>query len=255
MIGTHELPTHYIGGLDFVAASPSEAAQFVVRWAENQKAVHVHLANAYTVSLADTDIEYRRLLSSGVVFPDGKPITWFSKLFRQRPGLKQVRGPQMFLDVLNLGRAYNLRHFFLGSSDETLELMQAKLTSEFPGLRIVGTYSPPFRPLFPAELRAQDELISSCEPDLIWVGLGTPKQDFEAERITKQRGMTTIAVGAAFDYSAGTLKVAPKWLRSAGLEWLFRLIAEPRRLWRRYLIGNVIFLSAVVRKSLRKGHG
>lgn len=252
MIGTEELPTHHIGGLDFIAASPSEASQLVVRWAEKQTAVHVHLANAYTVSLADTDIEYRRLLSSGVLFPDGKPITWFSKIFRQRPGLKQVRGPQMFLDVLNLGRAYDLRHFFLGSTDETLELMQAKLTSEFPGLKIVGTYSPPFRPLFSAELRAQDELILSCEPDLVWVGLGTPKQDFEAERIAKQLGMPTIAVGAAFDFSAGTLRVAPPWMRSLGLEWLFRLITEPRRLWRRYLVGNTRFLFAASTKSHRK---
>lgn len=252
LLDTQKPPTQHIGGLDFVAASPSEAAQFVIRCAEVHTAVHVHLANAFTVSLTDADFEYRRLLSTGVLFPDGKPITWFSKLFRQRPSLKQVRGPQFFLDVLNFGRAHDLRHFFLGSTDETLLNLQDNLTRKFPGLKVVGMHSPPFRSLSSAEHKAQDEFIATCEPDLIWVGLGTPKQDFEAERIARQLGMTTIAVGAAFDFAAGTLKVAPLWMQSAGLEWLFRLISEPRRLWRRYLIGNVRFLLAASTKSRRK---
>lgn len=248
---TKELPTQQIAGMRFALATPIDAAKYVIDAALRHSAMHVHLANAYTVSLADTDENYRKILNSGLVFPDGKPITWFSRIFRQQPALSQVRGPQLFLDVLKLGREQDLRHFFLGSTPATIELMKARIGQDYPGVNIVGGYSPPFRTLTPTELSQQDELIKSLKPDIVWVGLGTPKQDFEAERIANQLDLAAVAVGAAFDFSAGTLKIAPTWMQIVGLEWLFRFGSEPRRLWRRYLFGNIQFLVSAVRHFSR----
>lgn len=247
--------THSIGGLDFQTIGPHAAAKRVIELARTGGSTHVHLANAYTIALADRDEEYRRLINDGVVFADGKPITWFSHLFRNNPHVQQVRGPQLFLDVLDLGRSSRVRHFFLGSTDETLERMCDFLTSRFEGLDIVGSYSPPFRPLTAEEIAAQDALIRDSGADIVWVGLGTPKQDVEVARLAPIAGRPTVAVGAAFDFAGGTLRVAPDWMQWAGLEWLFRLASEPRRLWRRYLFGNARFVWATLRRSLAVRRG
>lgn len=125
--------------------------------------------------------------------------------------------------------------------------LQQNLEARFPGVEIVGTYSPPFRSLSEAELDAQDELILRSGADIVWVGLGTPKQDHEVRRLADSLHVTACAVGAAFDFTAGTKREAPKWMTRVGLEWTFRLISEPRRLWKRYLIGNFVFLAAIIR--------
>lgn len=242
------IETRPVGGLDFRPAGPSAAARFVVELGLNRRCAHVHLANAYTIALADRDDAYRQLINQGVVFADGRPITWFSRLARQTPRVQQVRGPQLFLDVLDTGRSSGLRHFLLGSTDESLERMRVRLAEQFDGVEIVGSYSPPFRPLTAQEIENQDALIRDSNADIVWVGLGTPKQDVEAKRIAQSTVRTAVAVGAAFDFTAGVRRVAPTWMQRAGLEWLFRLASEPRRLWRRYLFGNVRFLWAVLRR-------
>lgn len=240
--------TQSIGGLDFQPVAPSAAAEYIVDLARTRKRAHVHLANAYTVALADGDDAYRQLINEGVVFADGKPITWFSRLARQTPRIQQIRGPQFFLDVLDTGRPFGVRHFLLGSTDELLERIRARLAEMFDGLEIVGSYSPPFRPLTPEEITDQDALIRQSDADIVWVGLGTPKQDIEAKRLALSTERPAVAVGAAFDFTAGALRVAPIWMQRAGLEWLFRLASEPKRLWRRYLFGNVRFVWAVARR-------
>lgn len=240
--------TQSIGGLEFQPTSPNAAANNVVELARTQRCVHVHLANAYTISLADQDDAYRQLINQGVVFADGKPITWFSRLTGQTPRIQQVRGPQLFLDVLDAGRSSGMRHFFLGSTDDVLQQMCARLIERFAGLEIVGTYSPPFRQLTAEEAAFQDTLIRQSDANIVWVGLGTPKQDVEAARLAQSTARPAVAVGAAFDFAAGTLRVAPPWMQRVGLEWLFRLASEPRRLWRRYLFGNARFVRAVLRR-------
>lgn len=237
-----------IGGLEFQLADPNAATKYVIDLARRRSGEHVHLANAYTIALADRDDAYRELINQGIVYADGKPITWFSRLFRHTPQIQQVRGPQLFLDVLDVGRSSGVRHFFLGSTDELLEQMRSRLTARFEGVEIVGSYSPPFRPLTAAEIAIQDALIRQSDADIVWVGLGTPKQDFEAARLAPSTGRTAVAVGAAFDFAGGTLRVAPNWMQRAGLEWVFRLASEPRRLWRRYLYGNARFIWAVLRR-------
>lgn len=237
-----------IGGLEFQPTGPKAAAMYVVDLARTRSGAHVHLANAYTIALADRDDAYRQLINHGVVFADGKPITWFSRLFGQTPQIQQVRGPQLFLDVLNVGRSSGVRHFFLGSTDELLAQMRSRLIARFEGVEIVGSYSPPFRPLTAQEIAVQDALIRQSDADIVWVGLGTPKQDFEAARLASSTDLPAVAVGAAFDFAGGALRVAPKWMQRAGLEWLFRLASEPRRLWRRYLFGNARFVWATLRR-------
>ncbi|WP_082575953.1 WecB/TagA/CpsF family glycosyltransferase [Arthrobacter sp. Soil762] len=239
------------GPVSLASGTGTEAAHGLCALAQRSKgssAVHVHLVNAYTTSLAARDRQYADLFSTGALnLPDGKPLTILSRLRRKTPRLHHVRGPQLFLDVFDVGRQYGIRHFLLGSSPEVLARLQDTLSTRYPGCDIVGIESPPYRPLSGPELELQDLRISTTTPDIVWVGLGTPKQDWEARRLAASIGATTIAVGAAFDFAAGTVKEAPKWVRLIGFEWFFRLCSQPKRLWRRYLIGNFEFLIVACR--------
>ncbi|RPE85238.1 N-acetylglucosaminyldiphosphoundecaprenol N-acetyl-beta-D-mannosaminyltransferase [Curtobacterium sp. PhB137] len=241
------LPRRLLGGLPVIAASPELAATAVIHssQAEPRRGAAVHLINAYSIALAQKDLAFRDSLSRDAHnFPDGKPLSWVTRLTRQR--LSQVRGPQFFQDVLDKGRASGVRHFLLGGSDELLVALRRNLEVKYPGLTIAGTHSPPFRPLTAAEVASQDKLILEADADIVWVGLGTPKQDHEVQRLAYSLPVVACAVGAAFDFAAGTKREAPTWMTRVGMEWLFRLLSEPRRLWKRYLIGNFIFVMAVV---------
>jgi N-acetylglucosaminyldiphosphoundecaprenol N-acetyl-beta-D-mannosaminyltransferase len=130
--------------------------------------------------------------------------------------------------------------------------LKCAIDKRFPGALIVGMISPPFHPLTDAERADQDSAINASDADVVWVGLGTPKQDFEAQRVCDECGVTTVAVGAAFDFVAGTKPEAPNWMRRLSLEWVFRLLTEPRRLWKRYLFGNTRFITIVLKESLRR---
>jgi N-acetylglucosaminyldiphosphoundecaprenol N-acetyl-beta-D-mannosaminyltransferase len=246
-----------VGALRFVVKTPDEAAFFLCRLAKSQfksrEGFHVHLANAYTVALADKDRDFRELLGEPAInFPDGKPIALVSRASGHRRPLRQVRGPDLFENVMNYGRADGVKHFLLGSTNDVLESLETALTSRYEGLNIVGKESPPFRPMSEEELCEQDKRIETSGAEIVWVGLGTPKQDYEVKRIADRMPVVAIAVGAAFDFSAGTLAVAPIWVQRTGLEWLHRFIKEPRRLWKRYLFGNVRFIGCVIRSSFRR---
>jgi len=237
-----------IGPISLIATDPVGAVHEVFNLVDAGRGAHVHLANAYTVALADKDSAYRAILSNEAVnFPDGRPLSVISRVRGDKPPLSQVRGPQLFLDVLDAGRERQLKHFLLGSTDEVLELIHTNVELQYPGVLFVGAESPPFRVLTPVELAEQDARIADSKADIVWVGLGTPKQDVEVKRIANSLPVVAMAVGAAFDFTAGTLKPAPHWVRRLGVEWLHRLVSEPRRLWKRYLFGNARFLVAVCR--------
>lgn len=243
--------------LKFVAKDPQDAAVFLCGLAKSKaelrRAYHVHLVNAYTVALADKDPDFKSLLSEPALnFSDGKPIALLSKLGGQNPPLRQVRGPDLFENVMNFGRADGVKHFLLGSTPEVLDLLECSLTSRYQGLQIVGKESPPFRSMSEEELSAQDKRIEASGAEIVWVGLGTPKQDLEAKRLADGMSVVAVAVGAAFDFSAGTLSIAPRWVQKVGLEWLHRLIKEPRRLWKRYLFGNSRFVWSVLHTNFRR---
>lgn len=243
-----DAPTVAFAGVPIVSTTPSQAAAEVVRHAVSSLSggEHIHLANAYTIALADQDPRLRNTLAGGVCLPDGKPLAWFSRVRSRGVRLAQTRGPQFFLDVMDRGRDSGLRHFLLGGSPDTLAALESELSLRFPGVIIAGSYSPPFRALTQEELDAQDAAIRASGAQLVWVGLGTPKQDFECARLASVMPVIAAAVGAAFDFTAGNLKRAPEWMSLIGLEWLYRLIQEPRRLWRRYLFGNVRFLAVAL---------
>ena len=244
-----------LNGIPVVRTSLDEAVlNFLQGVACGAPAQAHRLVNAYTFALADTEPEYRSLLAhSGVNLPDGKPlVAALNRLDRQGLPFGQVRGPSFFVKCLDEGRAQGVRHLFLGGTAEVLESLKEAVDRRFPGVEIAGLISPPFRPLSDAELGAQDTSIKNSGAQVIWVGLGTPKQDFEAQRICDSLGVTTAAVGAAFDFVAGTKPEAPDWMRRRGLEWVFRLVSEPRRLWKRYLFGNTRFVIIVLRESVRR---
>jgi N-acetylglucosaminyldiphosphoundecaprenol N-acetyl-beta-D-mannosaminyltransferase len=150
---------------------------------------------------------------------------------------------------LTSGEAGGYRHYFYGSTDEVLAKLRANLESKFPGIEIVGMYSPPFRPLTEAEEEQVAEMINATRPDIVWCGLGTPKQDYWVAKFQpKVDAAAFIAVGAAFNFHAGEVKQAPRWMMRFSLEWLFRLVVEPKRLWKRYLVGNPRFVMLCLRQ-------
>lgn len=242
-----QLTGRSLGGLPFLIATPATAARSVIELTRSEHdGAAIHLLNAYSIALAQSDERFRALLTDGACnFPDGKPLSWVTRLSENR--LHQVRGPQFFLDVMDQGRHASVKHFLLGGSEDLLVKLEANLRQLYPGVSIVGVCSPPFRSLTDEEIAEQDALIQASGADIVWVGLGTPKQDYEVERLARELGTVACAVGAAFDFTAGTKREAPRWMTRVGLEWLYRFMAEPRRLWRRYLVGNVTFLRAVLR--------
>lgn len=239
-----------VGGVNLAVTNPQEAATRICAAAvsltsEGQRGIPIHLVNAYTVSLIHADRRYAASFKSGKNLADGTPLARLGKLRNRK--FHQVRGPRLFADIADIGRSLELKHFLLGGDTETLKLLEERLTRRYPGIDIAGTYSPPFRALTARELEDQDQLIVASGAKVVWVGLGTPKQDYEVERLASRLPVVAIAIGAAFDFIAGTKKEAPRWISSMGLEWAFRLCSEPRRLWKRYLIGNLVFLWAVLR--------
>jgi N-acetylglucosaminyldiphosphoundecaprenol N-acetyl-beta-D-mannosaminyltransferase len=173
---------------------------------------------------------------------DGMMLVRLCRWFGARDA-ERVYGPDVMLELCRRSLRSGYRHFFYGGAPGVAETLAARLQKRFPGLSIAGTYSPPFRPLSESELAENIRLINDSRADVVWVGLGAPKQELW---ITKTRGRLraplVLGVGAAFDFHAGTVRQAPPWVRSAGGEWFFRICVEPRRLWRRYSVQLVQFL-------------
>jgi N-acetylglucosaminyldiphosphoundecaprenol N-acetyl-beta-D-mannosaminyltransferase len=210
-----------------------------------------HFCSAHPTTEARGDGSYRDLLNRGDLnLPDGAAVAWASRL--SGTPAKRLSGTEGFREVVHWGANRGLRHYLYGGSPETLGLLQEKLREEEPRIEIAGAESPPFRALSDAEVAEAAARMRAARADAVWVGLGAPKQDLMAARLRDLDAAPAIfCVGAAFDFVAGTVKRAPGWMQRAGLEWLYRLLAEPRRLWRRYLVGNPRFVAGVVLDRLR----
>ncbi len=181
-----------------------------------------------------------------LVVPDGMPTVWMGRL--QGHSIERVFGPDLMLAVLREPRLHGARHYLCGGNEGVAERLQEVLMSKCPGIRIVGTYCPPFRPLTWGEEHALLMEIDRLRPDIIWVGLSTPKQErFMAEYLPKMKATLMIGIGAAFDFHTGRIKDSPDWVKRIGLQWMHRLVQEPSRLWRRYLfnIPQFIFYAVV----------
>jgi N-acetylglucosaminyldiphosphoundecaprenol N-acetyl-beta-D-mannosaminyltransferase len=247
---SHPFETARVGGVPFALTTLTDAAAKTAEQAVSNRSAPrpsaIRLSNAYCVALAAEDEAYRQLLTGdGVNFPDGAPVAWLLKRSAERS--EQVRGPSYFLETIKSGIDLGVRHYFFGATAETLEQLVFRLRDKHPAVRIAGTLAPPFGTVDDILSERNVEAISATNPDIVWVGLGTPKQDFVASRLAAILNVPCAGVGAAFDFTAGTIKEAPKALQGSGFEWLYRLMSEPRRLWRRYLVGNAKFLIAAAR--------
>ena len=180
--------------------------------------------------------------------PDGLPLVWAVRA--ANGSATRITATDGLSLICAAGLDRHVRHYFFGSTDTTLERLEQRLRAAHPGLHVVGTQSPPFRPLSEAEIAAAAAEIRAAGTEILWVGLGAPKQNFIAERLREHRAAPVIiTIGAAFDFASGVKRRAPGWMQKLGLEWLFRMIQEPRRLGRRYAVGNFRFILDAARAA------
>jgi N-acetylglucosaminyldiphosphoundecaprenol N-acetyl-beta-D-mannosaminyltransferase len=209
----------------------------------NRTKGYVCVTGVHGVSEAQSDSSFRTILNQAFLnTPDGMPMVWFGRLSGLRQ-MERVYGPDLLLEVCQASQQAGWRHFFYGGGPGTAEALAAVLQTKFPRLQIAGTHTPPFRPLTPMELNELQAQVKSARPDIIWVGLSTPKQElFMASTLPCLDVPIMIGIGAAFDLVSGKIRQSPRWIQQSGFEWLYRLSQEPGRLWKRYLKNNPLFL-------------
>jgi len=248
-------------GVGVSAITMADALATIDQWIANRVPQYVCVTGVHGVMESQVDRSLRDIHNrAGLVTPDGMPMVWISRL-RGHQHVQRVYGPDLMLACCEASIRKGYRHFFYGGVPGVAERLAKRLGERFDGLQIVGTWSPPFRDLTAAEEEAMIDRITSSKPDIVWVGLSTPKQErWMARYIGRLPAAVLIGVGAAFDIHAGVTKQAPPWMQRSGLEWLFRLATEPRRLARRYLTNNPRFvwrlllqLSGAVRYDIRTG--
>ncbi len=227
-----------------VSALTLDLAVAVVARALRQKTRgYVCVTGVHGVSEAQADPALRQILNRAFLnTPDGMPMVWMGRLQGFRD-MSRVYGPDLMLRLCEVSETEGFTHFFYGGGPGVAEELKQRLVQRFPKLKIVGTYTPPFRPLTQPEADDLAREVQALRPDIFWVGLSTPKQEkFMAQYSSKLDATLFFGVGAAFDFHAGRVRQAPRWMQRSGLEWLFRLGCEPRRLWKRYLKNNPLFV-------------
>lgn len=252
-----DFPKVQIGRVPFSVARIGEAVEVTVENALAGRGQNLRFSNAYCVGLADLDETYMHaLLSPGSNFADGLPVAWLvrnASSFRGPLSSFRVRGPSFFEQVLAAGCSKQLRHSFVGATPSTLALLVQWVHANHPSAIIAGTYAPPFGPVDDKLIDKICERIDEQEPQIVWLGLGTPKQDLAAMKLAvRYPHLTFASVGAAFDFKAGVTREAPNWVQHSGFEWLYRFLIEPRRLWRRYTVGSFRFFKAVLAPSFSR---
>jgi N-acetylglucosaminyldiphosphoundecaprenol N-acetyl-beta-D-mannosaminyltransferase len=196
----------------------------------------------HSVVTATQDIQFGRVVSEAdMATPDGAPVAWMLRRLGH-VNQQRINGPDLMWRYCEQAQYRDESIFLYGGTEETLAALKVKLLAAFPSLKIAGAISPPFRALTAAEDAEIVEQINASGAGVVWVSLGCPKQELWMAAHRGRIHAVMVGVGAAFDYHAGTVKRAPKWMQNAGLEWLHRLSSEPRRLWRRYLFTNTIFI-------------
>ena len=228
-------------GLSVIDLDSAMAA--VAQALEHRKKGYICVTGVHGVSEAQADPAFRAILNGAFLnTPDGMPMVWMGRL-QGCASMSRVYGPDLMLRVCEASRAHGWSHFFYGGAPGVADELKARLEARFPGLRVAGVFSPPFRPLTDAEEADLAARVRAARPDIFWVGLSTPKQEkFMAQHWQTLAATLFFGVGAAFDFHAGRVRQAPRWMQRSGLEWLFRLGCEPRRLWRRYLKNNPLFV-------------
>ncbi len=228
--------------------SYSEVLEMIENRSDDASLV-IACCNVHSVMSARRDPALAEALNaSQIATPDGVPLVWTLRR-TAHSDQERVYGPDLMRHALVYGEDRTWKHYLHGSTPETLDLLQQSIAEFAPNARIVGAYSPPFRPQSPRDDTADAHRIRSSGADIVWVGLGMPKQELWMHRLSDQLpGVALAGVGAAFDFLAGVVEEAPEWMMRAGLEWLFRLSREPRRLWRRYVWNNPAFVLLVMKQ-------
>jgi N-acetylglucosaminyldiphosphoundecaprenol N-acetyl-beta-D-mannosaminyltransferase len=233
-------PPVELGGVTLTDCAPDEAVELLVAAVRSGDTLAVHLCNAYTITLAARDARYRAALNGrSVNLIDGTPVAWHVRLLTGRPAKGPVRGPSFMRRMLD---EPGLRHFLYGGTDEVLASLRREIAVSHPVATVCGAVAPPFRPVREGDVAALREELRGARADVVWVGLGTPKQDYLLASLVESDCCVAVGVGAAFDFIAGHKREAPLILQQSGFEWVHRLITEPRRLWKRYLLGNTRFV-------------
>jgi N-acetylglucosaminyldiphosphoundecaprenol N-acetyl-beta-D-mannosaminyltransferase len=236
-------PRYNVLGVGVSVLTLAQARDLVIGVRNQLRRGYICLGTAAGLTESCAEPALRKIFNeSWLTTPDGMPLVWLGPLEVER-----VYGPDLMLAVCDAGRASGLTHYFFGGTAGVAGELKQKLCARFPGLAVVGTFTPPFRPLDADELAALRADVARARPDVMWIGLGTPKQEYfmAAHWQTLEAGVL-IGVGAAFDFHSGRVRQAPRLIQRSGFEWLFRLCTEPRRLGRRYLTTTPLFALRVI---------
>ncbi|MBQ7331186.1 MAG: WecB/TagA/CpsF family glycosyltransferase [Oscillospiraceae bacterium] len=236
------IPVCNILGVKIAAIDMQWLLSFVDSHIEQLRGDYICVSNVHTTVTAYEDPAYLKVQNGGILaIPDGGPL---SAVGRKRgfKDMQRTTGPDFMEQVFRISAEKGYRHYFYGSTQQTLDSLFASLQKKYPGIQIAGMYSPPFRPLTAEEDEMVVRQIMASNPDFIWVGLGAPKQEiWMADHKGKVNGLM-VGVGAGFDYFVGNIQRAPQWMQKCNLEWLYRLIQDPKRLFKRYLHTNPAFI-------------
>jgi N-acetylglucosaminyldiphosphoundecaprenol N-acetyl-beta-D-mannosaminyltransferase len=250
-MATGSIPRANVLGVGVSAVNTAQALQTIDGWIRQHEQHYVCVTGVHGVMESQRDTKLKQIHNqAGLVTPDGMPLVWLSRL-KGFQWVERVYGPDLMLAVCRQSLARGYRHYFYGGAKGVAEKLVIRLVQQFPELQIAGFWSPPFRPLTSDEDEKLIQEINRTKADIVWVGLSTPKQEYWMyQHLGCISVPVMIGVGAAFDFHAGVKRQAPRWMQRSGLEWLFRLITEPRRLWRRYLRNNPQFLWMILLDAL-----
>ena len=238
-------------GVRVSAVDMTSAVRFVVDAIAAGERSYICVRDVHGIVRCQSDLALREAHNRAfLVTPDGMPLVWSLKLSGHRSA-RRVYGPDLMLALFDRGRQHGLRHFLFGTTPEVLAQLESRLAAAFPGVSFVGSHAPPFRELSTGEEEQIVGELNRARPDIVWVGLGTPKQELWMARMRDRlEAPMLIGVDAAFDFHAGVRRQAPRFIQRSGFEWLFRLACEPRRLWRRYAVAVPSFLGLAMLQAL-----
>lgn len=246
-----QVTTASVLGVDVAAIELPDAVQLIIDAAYDGESLSATALAVHGLMTADADADQRsRLNGLDLVLPDGQPVRWALNWLHDLDLKDRVAGPDLMSAVCAAAAKHSLPIFLLGSTKETLARLSQELKGKFEGIHVAGTLSSRFRVATEEERRQDLHLIEHSGARILMVGLGAPRQEIWVYENRHELDMPMLAVGAAFDFLAGNLDRAPVWMRESGLEWLFRLGQEPRRLWKRYLLLNPLFLYRILSQKM-----
>lgn len=230
----------------------ADVVSTIDQWISARRSDYIVLTGAHGVVEMQSDRELLEINNrAGLTTPDGMPVVWLGRL-KGHKNIEKAYAPDIMVETFRFGLARGYRHFLYGGAEGVADELSRKLQERFPGIRIVGTYCPPFRSLDELEVRQIEHLINHADPHIVWVGIGCPKQEHWMKRFRPNlRAPVLIGVGAGFDFLSGRKPLAPRWVQRSGFEWLYRMLSEPRRLWPRYSRVVPLFLYLVLRDWVR----